>query len=210
MPREALPPPVADDPAEAPRAPERIVISAKAPGVAQPRQNVRTDTPVDSPAGEASERVPAARRGFNPRLLGIGAVVVLGIVLLLVLLRGSPDDGAEGPAEPTVVDAPDKAPRPIPRPAGAEPRPASPARAEGEDTGFFTADANIPAQVYVDGTPKGRTPLKRVVVPAGPRVIMLEAVDTGEQKSFGMEFEAGKERKVMEFFEVTPSPKRKR
>lgn len=211
MPREALSLPVADGPAEPPRPSDRQVLSARSPAIAPLRENVRSDTPVERRAEEeTAEPRPVPGGKPLPRLVGIGAAVCLGVLLLVtILLRGSPDGVEEEAGEPAVVDAPDMAPRPIPRPAGAEARPV-PARANEEDTGFFSADANVPAQVYVDGTLRGRTPVKRLAVSPGQRAIMLEAVDTGEQKGFAMEFEAGKERKVMEFFDAAPPARRKR
>ena len=130
--------------------------------------------------------------------LGLGCVALVGFWMLnspgsstTVTERSAPEE--KGP--------PGTGLRPIPRP----PAPSVPAAAAPSATdGFLTLDANETAWVSVDGTRRGKTPLKRLPVPSGEHQLTLESVATGERKVFSMDFETGKERKIMEIFQPAP------
>lgn len=174
--------------------------------MAQPRENVRTDTPEDRPAVALPQRLP-----FNPRTAAVGVAACLGIVVVVaILMRSTPEDAAAEGAEPSVVEGNGTGLVPISRPAGSEARAERASNGAGEELGFLTVEANAPAVLRVDGQERGRTPVKRMPIAVGTRALMLESVDSGEQKSFALDIELGKERKVVEYFQQAPSVKRKR
>jgi serine/threonine protein kinase len=227
--RSSLPPPVMDAPPEDPAQPGTVPVRP-APSSRAPVAD-RSDTPPDpTPAARAA----AARRNLaeelaelaagpeperpvplvppapppNPRraalglALGLGCIGLVGLGLLSsrggdeVPQERDPAEGAAGPAAAAL--------RPIPRPAHAS---AGTAPVPSPADAFLTVDSNEQAWVSVDGVRRGKTPLKRLPVAAGTRELGIESVATGERKSFSMDFEVGKERKVMELFQPAPRPR---
>jgi hypothetical protein len=129
------------------------------------------------------------------------------VVLVGFMVLGSPPSPTATMERPSPDEArgpPGSGLRPIPRPAApVAPAPEAPAATDG----FLTVDSNEAAWVSVDGTRRGKTPLKRLPVPAGEHELTLESVATGERKVFSMGFETGKERKIMEIFQPGPRPR---
>jgi hypothetical protein len=70
---------------------------------------------------------------------------------------------------------------------------------------FLSIRSNLPARVYIDGELVGRrTPLMKLPVKAGNRLIVLEALATKERAEFPMRFEKGQHRTIEQKFESLP------
>ncbi|MBX5482063.1 MAG: serine/threonine protein kinase [Myxococcaceae bacterium] len=171
-------------------------------------------------------RKAVQRRRFALVALGFALVglVCLGLVLWR-FGRKVPVDGGDrrrpraavsGDSASATPAQPPAAERALPVPVETDPRPVridpepEPKAAERDTPerasfAYLTIRSNLPARVYIDGKKLPRTtPLKRYKVEAGTRTIVLEAVRTGERKTFSAKLVKHKESKFYERFEIPP------
>lgn len=166
QPRPTPPPPPAPPPTPAgvavEPAPDR---SPKSPVATQPpveRPQVRAAAP-EAPAPDATARAtiapPAPRRGPSPLILGLGAALVLALILVAgaaTIITRVGDDGSSAASEPTSVSDPTPTEAPSVAAIATVP-PSAPAVVSRTPTAAFVAKRFIVANTGGDGVYLRRT-----------------------------------------------------
>ncbi|MCP3099392.1 serine/threonine protein kinase [Myxococcus sp. K15C18031901] len=177
--------------------------------------------PATPPRMPTMEREVQRIQGRRGRMVAIaGAIALVGLLSFAIAAwrLGGPEEGVaelEDEPLPDVLPVPPPPPLPIARPATPAPARGGAAHEESapadEDSspapsyrpppksqrGYLTVEANVPARVYVDGELVARsTPVTRLPVRPGVRLIMLVAISTGEREQLELRIEKGKLRQV--------------
>lgn len=190
----------------------------------------RPEIPLPPPTQEGLEAAP--RRLFTEernllafarrkqRALAIaGALALVGVFAFALAawqLQGPPSGkgpplqpppGVEDPRASAISEAVAQYGQPIP-PAPSEAQEAEEAATPAPaNSAFLSLKADLPAKVFIDGIRVNkRMPLKNYPVKPGNRLIVLEAVATGERAEFRLRFERGQHRTIEQKFK--PAPRR--
>lgn len=171
----------------------------------------------------AEQRLSVAQHRYGRRLGIAAAIAGVGLVTFLVAAWQLGGDDAPAREAASREETAEAAPVPVgpqpampilpPTPVPARPPPPAPEAASrgGEEDSvsepipppksqraYVTITSNVPATVYVDGTPLNRrTPLNRYPIRVGTRHIKLVSVATGEPKELDLRFKRGQHLKVL-------------